>query len=173
MADYLLSLDQGTTSSRAIIFDRSGTPVAKAQTEFAQIFPSPGLVEHDAKEIWATQLTVAQEVLSIAGLKATEVSAIGITNQRETTVIWDRATGEPVGNAIVWQDRRTADFCQKLAEEGKTMIVVTHEMGFARHVSNHVIFLHQGKIEEEGHPDALFGNPKSERLKQFLSGALK
>ncbi len=118
MADYLLSLDQGTTSSRAIIFDRSGTPVAKAQTEFAQIFPSPGLVEHDAKEIWATQLTVAQEVLSIAGLKATEVSAIGITNQRETTVIWDRATGEPVGNAIVWQDRRTADFCQKLAEEG-------------------------------------------------------
>ena len=88
MADYLLSLDQGTTSSRAIIFDRSGIPVAKAQTEFAQIFPSPGLVEHDAKEIWATQLTVAQEVLSIAGLKATEVSAIGITNQRETTVIW-------------------------------------------------------------------------------------
>ncbi|HQZ29598.1 MAG TPA: glycerol kinase GlpK, partial [Verrucomicrobiales bacterium] len=118
MADYLLSLDQGTTSSRAIIFDRSGTPVAKAQTEFAQIFPSPGLVEHDAKEIWATQLTVAQEALSIAGLKVTEVSAIGITNQRETTVIWDRATGEPVGNAIVWQDRRTADFCQKLAEEG-------------------------------------------------------
>ncbi len=118
MAKHLLALDQGTTSSRAIIFDEAGNPTAVAQREFTQIFPSPGLVEHDPKEIWQTQLEVARSALRLAGIKASEISGIGITNQRETTVIWDRSTGEPVGNAIVWQDRRTSDYCLGLVKSG-------------------------------------------------------
>ena len=118
MAKYLLALDQGTTSSRAIVFDENGSPVAVAQKEFEQIFPSPGLVEHDAGEIWTTQLAVAREALAKSGLKAKDIAGIGITNQRETTVIWDRKTGEPIANAIVWQDRRTSDFCHKLTRAG-------------------------------------------------------
>ena len=111
---YILALDQGTTSSRAILFDRAGGTVAIAQKEFPQIFPKPGWVEHDARDIWSTQAGVAAEVLTKANLKATDVAAIGITNQRETTVVWDRATGQPICNAIVWQDRRTASICDRL-----------------------------------------------------------
>jgi len=99
---YILSLDQGTTSSRAILFDRSGKPVAVARKEFTQIFPQPGWVEHDPAEIWSTQAGVAVEVLTRAGAESTDIAAIGITNQRETTVVWNRATGKPVCNAIVW-----------------------------------------------------------------------
>jgi len=115
---YILSLDQGTTSSRAILFDRSGKPVAVARKEFTQIFPQPGWVEHDPAEIWSTQVGVAVEVLSRAGAESTDIAAIGITNQRETTVVWNRATGKPVCNAIVWQDRRTAEYCDRLREDG-------------------------------------------------------
>src|SRR3954465_6630347 len=111
---YILALDQGTTSSRAIIFDQAGVIVAVAQKEFPQIFPKPGWVEHDPRDIWSTQLGVAAEVLQKAGIRAGDVAAIGITNQRETTVVWDRATGQPICNAIVWQDRRTAGICDKL-----------------------------------------------------------
>ena len=111
---YILALDQGTTSSRAIVFDKSGAIVAVAQQEFRQIFPKPGWVEHDANEIWATQLDVARQVLKKAGIHASDIAAIGITNQRETTVVWDRTTGKPIANAIVWQDRRTAAACDKL-----------------------------------------------------------
>lgn len=111
---YILALDQGTTSSRAILFNHDGGIVATAQKEFRQIFPKPGWVEHDAQEIWATQAGVAAEVLHKARAKAGDVAAIGITNQRETTVVWDRKTGKPVCNAIVWQDRRTAPMCDKL-----------------------------------------------------------
>jgi len=111
---FILALDQGTTSSRAILFNHDGGIVAVAQKEFRQIFPKPGWVEHDAQEIWATQAGVASEVLHKAGAKAADVAAIGITNQRETTVVWDRKTGKPVCNAIVWQDRRTAPICDKL-----------------------------------------------------------
>ncbi len=114
----ILALDQGTTSSRAILFNREGAIVAVAQREFRQIYPRAGWVEHDAREIWQTQLDVAREVLAQAGLKAADVAALGITNQRETTVLWDRKTGEPVGNAIVWQDRRTAGFCDELKAAG-------------------------------------------------------
>jgi glycerol kinase len=111
---YILSLDQGTTSSRAILFDRDGSIAAVAQKEFPQIFPKPGWVEHNPRDIWSTQAGVAAEVLTKANVRAADVAAIGITNQRETTVVWDRATGEPICNAIVWQDRRTANICDRL-----------------------------------------------------------
>ena len=110
----VLALDQGTTSSRAIVFNAEGDALGTAQREFGQIFPQPGWVEHSATEIWQTQLAVAREALVAAGLKAGEITAIGITNQRETTVLWDRRTGEPIHNAIVWQDRRTAQRCDEL-----------------------------------------------------------
>ncbi|MCU0458184.1 MAG: glycerol kinase GlpK [Bacteroidales bacterium] len=115
---FILSFDQGTTSSRAILFSRSGEPVASARKEFTQIFPRPGWVEHDPEEIWATQAGVAAEVLTRAGAEASEIAAIGITNQRETTVVWNRKTGKPVYNAIVWQDRRTAGYCDSLMARG-------------------------------------------------------
>ena len=115
---YILALDQGTTSSRAILFDREGAIAAVAQKEFQQIFPRPGWVEHDADDIWATQSAVAVEALGRARADASDVAAIGITNQRETTIVWDRETGRPVCNAIVWQDRRTAEFCDRLKAEG-------------------------------------------------------
>ena len=111
---HILALDQGTTSSRAIVFDHAGSIVAVAQKEFRQIFPKPGWVEHDPSDIWSSQAGVAAEALTKAGLRANDIAAIGITNQRETAVVWDRATGEPVCNAIVWQDRRTADICDRL-----------------------------------------------------------
>src|SRR5687768_8188486 len=114
----ILALDQGTTSSRAIVFDAAGAILALAQKEFTQHFPQPGWVEHDAEEIWATQLAVAHEALARAGLQARDIGAIGITNQRETAVVWDRASGRPIGNAIVWQDRRTAGACDELKARG-------------------------------------------------------
>jgi len=111
---YILALDQGTTSSRAILFDHAGSIVAVAQKEFRQIFPKPGWVEHDPRDIWSSQAGVAAEVLTKANVRAGDVAAIGITNQRETTIVWDRKTGEPIHNAIVWQDRRTASICDRL-----------------------------------------------------------
>jgi glycerol kinase len=118
MRQYILSFDQGTTSSRAIVFDQQGNIVAVAQKEFEQLFPQPGWVEHDANAIWSTQLGVAAEAISKAGLTVQQIAAIGITNQRETTVVWEKATGRPVCNAIVWQDRRTAAFCDELRNKG-------------------------------------------------------
>ena len=119
MSQYILALDQGTSSSRAILFDHAGTPVAMAQKEIKQVFPQPGWVEHDPEEIWQTQLSVAQEVLFKAKTSAKNVAAIGIANQRETSVIWERASGKPIANAIVWQDRRTAKRCENLKSEGR------------------------------------------------------
>lgn len=115
---YILAFDQGTTSSRAIIFDQQGFIVSLAQKEFEQIFPKPGWVEHDPSEIWSSQTSVAAEVVTRAGIKPNEIAAIGITNQRETTVVWNRKTGKPVYNAIVWQDRRTAPVTDRLKKEG-------------------------------------------------------
>jgi len=115
---YILALDQGTTSSRAILFDRQGNIVSSAQKEFTQIYPQPGWVEHDPQEIWSTQAGVAAEALTKVGLNGTSVAAIGITNQRETTIVWDRETGKAIYNAIVWQDRRTAAFCDELKTRG-------------------------------------------------------
>ncbi len=119
MKKYILALDQGTTSSRAILFDRHGQPVAIAQQEFPQHFPFPGWVEHDPLDIWESQLAVARQVLRGHGATAAELAAIGIANQRETTVVWDRKTGEPIAPAIVWQDRRTAEHCERLRAAGK------------------------------------------------------
>ncbi|MCX6315577.1 MAG: glycerol kinase GlpK [Sphingobacteriales bacterium] len=123
MQQYILALDQGTTSSRAIIFDQQGAVVAIAQKEFTQFFPQPGWVEHDANEIWSTQLGVAAEAIIKAGLLPENIAAIGITNQRETTVVWDRATGKPIYHAIVWQDRRTAEFCDELKARGLDQVI--------------------------------------------------
>jgi len=120
MNEFILALDQGTTSSRAILFDRNGLPVASSQKEFTQYYPKPGWVEHDPEEIWSTQAGVALEAITKAGLESSDIAAIGITNQRETTVLWNRKTGKPVYNAIVWQDRRTADYCDKLKSEGNS-----------------------------------------------------
>ncbi|MDA8126012.1 MAG: FGGY family carbohydrate kinase, partial [Deltaproteobacteria bacterium] len=111
---FVLALDQGTTSSRAILFDAAGKPVASAQKEFRQVFPQPGWVEHDPREIWESQADVALLALKNAGLGSGEIAALGITNQRETTVVWERDTGRPIHNAIVWQDRRTAAVCDRL-----------------------------------------------------------
>lgn len=119
MQQYILAFDQGTTSSRAIVFDKKGTIVSSAQKEFTQHFPQPGWVEHDANEIWSTQIGVAAEAISKAGMSIKKMAAIGITNQRETTVVWDKTTGMPVYNAIVWQDRRTAAYCDTLKANGK------------------------------------------------------
>ena len=120
---FVLALAQGTTSSRAIVFDREGAIHGVAQEEFEQIFPRPGWVEHDPNEIWTTQIGVAVQALSRAGARPRDISAIGITNQRETTIIWDRKTGEPIHNAIVWQDRRTAGLCDRLKAGGHEQLV--------------------------------------------------
>ncbi|REL33038.1 glycerol kinase [Rhodohalobacter sp. SW132] len=123
MNKYILALDQGTTSSRAMLFDKNGSIKSIAQKEFRQIYPKPGWVEHDAQEIWSTQAGVAAEAVASAGINGKALSGIGITNQRETTVIWDRETGKPVYNAIVWQDRRTSDYCDELKEQGHADLI--------------------------------------------------
>ncbi len=123
MEKHILALDQGTTSCRAVVFDKKGAIVSTAQKEFTQHFPKPGWVEHDATEIWSTQAAMATEATTKKGLSGTDIAAIGITNQRETVVVWDRTTGEPVYNAIVWQDKRTADFCEELKQQGKAELI--------------------------------------------------
>jgi glycerol kinase len=123
MSKYILSFDQGTTSSRAILVDQQGQIQGIAQKEFSQYFPHPGWVEHDAMEIWSTQIGVASEAISKKNLSLTDIAAIGITNQRETTVVWNKQTGLPIYNAIVWQDRRTADFCDSLKQLGKAQLI--------------------------------------------------
>lgn len=122
MDKYIMALDAGTTSNRCILFNKKGQIVSIAQKEFTQIFPAPGLVEHDANEIWSTQLGVAVEAMSKARISAEDIAAIGITNQRETTIVWDKKTGEPVYNAIVWQCRRTSEYCDSLKKKGLTDI---------------------------------------------------
>ena len=124
MSDYVLALDQGTTSSRAILFDHAGSACATAQQEFKQHYPQPGWVEHDPLDIWRTQLAVAREAMAQAGASASQLAAIGIANQRETTLLWERSSGRPLHNAIVWQDRRTAHFCDELKAEGFDRVIL-------------------------------------------------
>jgi len=123
MTTYLLALDQGTSSSRTIVFDPAGRIVAQAQQELPQIYPRPGWVEHDPREIWRTQLATARQALAQAGISAREVRALGITNQRETTLVWNRATGAPIHHAVVWQDRRAEPACARLREQGHEPLI--------------------------------------------------
>jgi len=123
MNKYILAIDAGTTSSRAILFDKNAEPIEIAQYEFNQIFPKEGWVEHDALEIWNTQLKAVRDVINNSKIDPIQIDSIGITNQRETTVIWNKKTGKPVFNAIVWQDRRTADFCDQLKKNNKTELI--------------------------------------------------
>ena len=118
MGKYIMALDQGTTSSRCILFDKKGNMCSVAQKEYKQYYPKPGWVEHDPKEIWSSQISVATEAMSKIGVDAEDIHAIGITNQRETTIVWDKKTGEPVYPAIVWQCRRTADMIEKMEKDG-------------------------------------------------------
>ena len=123
MKEYILALDQGTSSSRAILFDKTGQPKAVSQKEFTQIFPKPGWVEHNPKEIWSSQASVIAETISAEGINGSNIAAIGITNQRETTIVWDAESGEPVYNAIVWQDRRTSAYCDTLKKDGRADLI--------------------------------------------------
>ena len=163
MEKYIMALDQGTTSSRCILFDGRGRICSIAQKEFTQIFPKAGWVEHDAMEIWASQMGVAQEALLKIGATARDVAAIGITNQRETTVVWDKTTGLPVCNAIVWQCRRTADFCDELAAEGWTEKIrakcgVVLDAYFSATKIRWILDNVPGAREKAERGDLLFGN---------------
>ena len=122
-SSFILALDQGTTSSRSILFNERGDMISTAQKEFAQIYPLPGWVEHDPEEIWSSQISTMAEVLAKSGINIRQIAGIGITNQRETTVLWDRKTGRPVYNAIVWQDRRTASYCDELISAGHSSMI--------------------------------------------------
>jgi len=159
---YILALDQGTTSSRAIVFDRSGTAVATAQQEFPQIFPSPGHVEHDPEAIWSSQVATAREALARAGLQPADLAAIGVTNQRETTVLWERDSGRPIGNAIVWQSRITAPICDRLKAAGheplfreKTGLVV--DAYFSGTKIKHILDSTDGLRARAARGEVLFG----------------
>ena len=163
MAKYIMALDQGTTSSRCILFDKQGQICSVAQKEFTQIFPKAGWVEHNAMEIWASQIGVAQEALLKIGATAADVAAIGITNQRETTVVWDKNTGQPVCNAIVWQCRRTADFCDQLAAEGwaekiRAKCGVVLDAYFSATKIRWILDNVPGAREKADRGDLLFGN---------------
>jgi len=174
---HILALDQGTSSSRSIVFDEQGRIVAMAQREFRQIFPQPGWVEHDPLEIWSTQLETAREVLAKAGLRGSDIRAIGITNQRETTLLWNRRTGQPVHNAIVWQDRRTEPFCAQLRAQGLEPMV-QHATGLRidpyfsatklRWLLDHV----SGAHIAAAHGELAFGTVDSWLLWQLTGGAL-
>ncbi|HTU27036.1 MAG TPA: glycerol kinase GlpK, partial [Pirellulales bacterium] len=177
MAQFVLALDQGTTSSRAIVFDRSGRPVAQAQQEFPQILPRPGDVEHDPEAIWSSQLAVAREALAIAKLTARDVAAIGVTNQRETTILWDRATGRPVANAIVWQSRVTAPECERLKRDGyeplfrqRTGLVV--DAYFSGTKIKHLLDGHDGLRARGERGEILFGTVDSWLLWRLSGGRL-
>jgi glycerol kinase len=163
---YILALDQGTTSSRAIVFGHDGRAVASRQKEFTQILPSPGVVEHNPEEIWATQIGVAREALQTAGLTATDIAAIGVTNQRETTILWERDTGRAVANAIVWQSRITAPICNELKRAGleatfreKTGLVI--DAYFSGTKVKHLLDTHDGLRGRAKNGEVLFGTVDS------------
>ncbi len=177
MSKFVLALDQGTTSSRSIVFGRDGRAVASAQQEFPQIYPQPGHVEHDAEAIWASQLQTAQDCLAQAKLNASDIAAIGIANQRETTVIWDRTTGRPVANAIVWQSRITADICAKLKADGtealfqaKTGLVL--DAYFSGTKIKHLLDTIPGLRSRAERGDVLFGTIDSFLLWRLSGGKL-
>lgn len=177
MEKFILSLDQGTTSSRAIVFNHVGEIVSVAQKEFTQIFPQPGWVEHDPVEIWSSQVTVATEAILKAGLSAKDIAAIGITNQRETTIVWDKKTGKPIHNAIVWQDRRTASYCNELKKEGhdktiqeKTGLIV--DSYFSGTKIKWILDNVEGAREKAENGSIIFGTADSWLLWNLTAGAV-
>ena len=172
---YVLALDQGTTSSRAIVFDRTGKAIASAQQEFPQIFPGPGHVEHDPEAIWETQLQTAKDAIAKAGITANNLAAIGVTNQRETTVLWDKATGKPIANAIVWQSRVTAPICDRLKAAGheplfrkKTGLVV--DAYFSGTKIKHLLDSFDGVRERAARGEVLFGTIDSFLIWRLTGG---
>ena len=175
MSKYILALDQGTTSSRAIVFDHTGRGVATAQQEYAQILPAPGLVEHDPEAIWNSQLAVAQKALAQARLTAADVAAIGVTNQRETTILWDKATGKPVANAIVWQSRVSAPICDRLKADGleptfrvKTGLLL--DAYFSGTKIKHLLDTHDGLRDRAARGEILFGTVDSFLIWRLTGG---
>jgi glycerol kinase len=173
---YVLALDQGTTSSRAIVFDRTGTAVSAAQREFPQIFPSPGHVEHDPEAIWDSQIETARDAIAQAGIVATDLAAIGVTNQRETTVLWERDSGRPIGNAIVWQSRITAPICDRLKAAGheplfreKTGLVV--DAYFSGTKIKHILDSTDGLRARAARGEVLFGTIDSFLIWRLTRGA--
>ncbi|MFC4424998.1 glycerol kinase GlpK [Deinococcus navajonensis] len=177
MSQYILALDQGTTSSRAIVFDQEGNIRRVAQKEFRQIFPRPGWVEHDPHEIWSTQIGVVQEAVAGAGLKASDLAAIGITNQRETVVVWDRTTGQAIYPAIVWQDRRTAPFCDLLRQQGHTRLFqqktgLLIDAYFSGTKVNWILDNVEGARERAASGDLAFGTVDSWLIHHLTGGEL-
>ncbi|MEZ5293628.1 MAG: glycerol kinase GlpK [Vicinamibacterales bacterium] len=177
MSRYVLALDQGTTSSRAMLFDTSGRAVAKAQQEFPQIFPAPGHVEHDPEDIWRSQLDTARAVLAKAGITAADLAAIGVANQRETTLVWERATGRPVANAIVWQSRVTAAHCERLKAAGheaavraKTGLVI--DAYFSASKITHLLDSVDGLRARAARGEVLFGTVDSFLIWRLTGGAV-
>ncbi|MFP6602239.1 MAG: FGGY family carbohydrate kinase, partial [Pirellulaceae bacterium] len=177
MSQYVLAMDQGTTSSRSVLFGHDGTIVAVAQQEFPQILPHPGHVEHDPEAIWDSQLATARAVLQQAGIGPQDVAAIGITNQRETTILWDAQTGKPVGPAIVWQSRVTADLCTQLKADGvepvfreKTGLVV--DAYFSGTKIKHLLDSQQGLRERAQRGEILFGTVDTFLIWRLTGGAV-
>ncbi|MGI1689926.1 FGGY family carbohydrate kinase, partial [Thermoanaerobacter uzonensis] len=175
MAKYIMAFDQGTTSSRAIIFDHSGKIIASLNKEFKQIYPKPGWVEHDPMEIWESQIEVAKGVIEKAGIDPGDIAAIGITNQRETTVVWDKNTGKPIYNAIVWQCRRTAPICDELKNKGfdkkireKTGLVV--DAYFSGTKVKWILDNVEGAREKAEKGELLFGNIDTWLIWNLTSG---
>lgn len=175
--EYILAFDQGTTSSRAILFDKKGQIHSTAQKEFEQIFPKAGWVEHDPSEIWSSQVSVAAEAVSRANLNAMDIAAIGITNQRETTIVWDKNSGKPIYNAIVWQDRRTADTCTRLRNDGhedmfrdKTGLVL--DAYFSGTKVKWILDNVDGARKKANNGDLLFGTVDSWLLWKLTEGAV-
>jgi glycerol kinase len=174
-ASYVLALDQGTTSSRAIVFKRDGRIVAMAQQEFPQLFPAPGHVEHDPEAIWTSQLATAREALARAGASAADVAAIGVTNQRETTILWDKASGAPVANAIVWQSRITAPICDRLKAEGREAMVrektgLVIDAYFSGTKIKHLLDTTPGLRERAAKGEILFGTVESFLIWRLTGG---
>ena len=177
MPKYILALDQGTTSSRAIVFDRQGRIVAQAQREFRQILPAPGIVEHDPQDIWQSQFEVAQEALAQGGLPADQIAAIGLTNQRETTILWERQTGRPVDHAVVWQSRVSAPICERLKQEGleplfreRTGLLL--DPYFSGTKVRHLLDQHPGLKSRAERGEILFGTVDSYLIWRLSEGRL-
>ncbi|MFI5261825.1 MAG: glycerol kinase GlpK [Candidatus Limnocylindrales bacterium] len=174
---YVLALDQGTTSSRAILFDQAGQPVAMAAREFPQLYPAPGAVEHDPEAIWSSQLGVAQEVLRASGVTAAQVAGLGVTNQRETTLVWERETGRPVHNAIVWQSRVTAAYCDELRARGLEPLIrgrtgLPLDAYFSGPKIHHLLASRPGLTERAARGELLFGTVDSFLIWRLTEGAV-